>query len=247
MRTTNTSQVPRGRIESDCRVDRCQCYFVKPTSRRSKTENLRILISFMQMHQRNAEDLLELVQNGDETAATELYQRYIDRLIHLARSRLSPKLERRVDPEDVVQSVYRSFFRRVADGRYQLIDEEQLWHLLAAITVNKARKAYRRHSAEKRAVSSEESTAKSLAMANVSPTALAQQASPEEAAVLIEETERMMSGLTPKQREIVQMHLQGRTSVEIAEEAGCSERTVHRAVERARVQLEKLLFVDDDD
>ena len=201
----------------------------------------------MQMHQRHTEDLLELVRSGDQPAAAELYQRYVDRLFLLARSRLTPKLERRVDPEDVVQSACRSFFRRVVDGRYRLIEEEQLWHLLAAITVNKARKAVRRHSAEKRAVSSEESTARSLALEHVSPIALAQEPSPEEAAVLIEETERMMTGLTPKQREILQMYLQGHTSVEIAKEAGCSERTVHRAVERARTQLEKSLSIDDDD
>ena len=55
-------------------------------------------------------ELLDRVRQGDEQAATELFDRYVERLIRLAQSRLSAKLRRRVDAEDVVQSVYRSFF-----------------------------------------------------------------------------------------------------------------------------------------
>lgn len=199
------------------------------------------------MHQHAVEELLELVRNGDESAAAELHERYVGRLILLARSRLTAQFERRVDPEDVVQSACRSFFRRVLDGRYRVEEEEQLWHLLAAITVSKARKAVRRHTSAKRSVASEESTAKSLAMAHVSPVAVAQEPTPEEATILIEETERMMTGLTPLQRQVIQLHLQGHDAAEIAQQAQCSERTVHRALERARNQLAKALQVADRD
>lgn len=198
-----------------------------------------------ELHDRPVDDLLELVRSGDQSAATELHERYVGRLILLARSRLTPKHQRRVDPEDVVQSACRSFFRRVLDGRYHVADEEQLWHLLAAITVSKARKAVRRHTSAKRSVSSEESTAKSLAMANVDPIAVAQEPTPEEATILIEETERMMTCLTPLQRQIVQLHLQGLEAKEIGRNVQCSERTVHRAIERARNELVKGLQVAD--
>ena len=170
------------------------------------------------------EELLQLVRSGDQSAAAELYRRYVDRMIHLARSRLAPKLGRRVDPEDVVQSAYRSFFRRVIDGRYLVTEDEQLWHLLAAITVGKARKAVRRHTSDKRSVSSEESTADTLAQTRLSPGALAQEPLPEEATMLIEETERMMANLTPQQCQIVQFHTPSSVNWRNSIEAGIPTR-----------------------
>ena len=49
-------------------------------------------------------------QAGDQQAAAEMFHRYAERLTALARSRLATKLASRVDPDDVVQSAYRSFF-----------------------------------------------------------------------------------------------------------------------------------------
>lgn len=54
--------------------------------------------------------LLRDWQDGDERAASLLFERYVDRLLVLARNKLSPRMKRRIDPEDVVQSAYRSFF-----------------------------------------------------------------------------------------------------------------------------------------
>ena len=47
-------------------------------------------------------DLLARWRAGDADAAAEIFRRYADRLIALARGRLSAKLARRIDPEDVV-------------------------------------------------------------------------------------------------------------------------------------------------
>jgi hypothetical protein len=58
---------------------------------------------------------------------------YANRLIALARSRLSSKLAGRIDPEDVVQSVYRSFFAEARAGRYHLDRGGDLWRLLVAM------------------------------------------------------------------------------------------------------------------
>ena len=66
------------------------------------------------------EQLLDRVHRGDEQAAEELLDRYVSRLIQLARSRLPSKLARRLDPEDVVQSACRSFFRRAGAGLYEV-------------------------------------------------------------------------------------------------------------------------------
>jgi ECF sigma factor len=64
--------------------------------------------------------LLERFRDGDEFAAEALFSRYFDRLTSLARSRLSARLASRTDPEDIVMSVYRSFFMGARAGRFEI-------------------------------------------------------------------------------------------------------------------------------
>src|SRR6516165_11660123 len=74
--------------------------------------------------------LLQLFRQGSEEAARELYERYVDRLIPLARHRLSERLARRVDAQDVVQSVFRTFFSRVRDDRLRVEGPDDVYKLL---------------------------------------------------------------------------------------------------------------------
>jgi RNA polymerase sigma-70 factor (ECF subfamily) len=60
--------------------------------------------------------LLRHLRGGNEDAATQLYLRYAQRIRALIRSRCSPQVQRRVEPEDLVQSVFRRFFHRVQQG-----------------------------------------------------------------------------------------------------------------------------------
>ena len=193
---------------------------------------------------RSSRQLFEGVRRGDESAATKVFHCYVDRLISLAGSRLSSKLARRTDAEDVVQSACRSFFRRARAGELTLREtgaDDELWHLLAAITINKVRKSVRRHTAKKRNVDSEASAGHGAICESIVHDISDREPSPEEAAVLIEETERMMSVLSPLQRQILQFRLQGYAPDETAMQAKCSERTVRRALELARTDLQSRL------
>ena len=87
---------------------------------------------------------------GDQHAAAELFNRYVGRLIALARSKLSPALAQRFDADDVVQSACRSFFVRVRDGRLAVQPGGELWDLLAAITLRKVLGQVEHHTAQKR-------------------------------------------------------------------------------------------------
>ena len=60
--------------------------------------------------------LLRQLAEGQETAADALYRRYADRIGALARTRLPEHLTARMDPEDVVQSVFRAFFQSCTAG-----------------------------------------------------------------------------------------------------------------------------------
>jgi RNA polymerase sigma-70 factor (ECF subfamily) len=189
------------------------------------------------------DDSLELVRRvraGDETAADALFHRYLERLIDLARSRLSRKMARRLDAEDVVQSAYRSFFLNIRHGRYQLQFSGDLWRLLAAITIHKVRRQVRRHTAEKRSVDLEESGVLELILE--SQREGARMPTPDEAATLVDELQQVLAALSPLYRQIFEYRLQDRSVEEVARRAACSERTAHRALAIVRQQLETRLL-----
>src|SRR5262249_14642505 len=73
--------------------------------------------------------LLRRYRGGQADAATQLYLRYAERLLALAAAQCAPDLAPRVDPEDIVQSVFRTFFRRAAKGQYDVPEGEELWKL----------------------------------------------------------------------------------------------------------------------
>src|SRR6187397_2566869 len=83
------------------------------------------------------QDLLSQLREGDETAACKIFRKYTDQLVRKARTRLDPMMRKKVDAEDIVQSVYRSFFVRYREGEFQLENWESLWCLLLTITFRK--------------------------------------------------------------------------------------------------------------
>src|SRR5258708_34866002 len=70
--------------------------------------------------------------------------------MHLARGRISQRLASRVDPEDIVQSVFRTFFVRLKDGRFVFAEQEDLCKLLMRITLHKTLRQVAFHKAAKR-------------------------------------------------------------------------------------------------
>src|SRR6187401_772610 len=104
----------------------------------------------------NSQELLQRVEAGDSEAATAIFDRYVERLLALARTRVGAKLRRRIDAEDVVQSAYRSFFVHAVNHEYTLGEVGDLWRLLARITLNKLYSQVEKHTAARRNVHSED-------------------------------------------------------------------------------------------
>src|SRR5262245_14044701 len=93
---------------------------------------------------------VERWQAGDERAAAELFHRYVARLVAVAKRRLSAKLAARVDAEDIVQSVFRSFFVRAQQGKFEFKETDDIWKLLVQITIHKTLKQVDFHRRGKR-------------------------------------------------------------------------------------------------
>lgn len=186
-------------------------------------------------------NILQRLKDGDKDAATELHDRFAHRLIALARSRISKKLARRVDPEDVVQSVYRSFFANADDDRYVFEKSGDMWRLLSSITVNKVLRQVQKHTRKKRSINAEQSVMTPTSM-GLPPEMLASGPSPSDALTMIEEMESVMGELDQQQRQVLELRLQGRSTEQIAREFNKSERTIRRTLEKTRAILEQRLL-----
>ncbi len=83
--------------------------------------------------------LIKGLRAGENSSVREFCDRYGGIMRPVADKHLSPKVKRRVEADDVVQSVFRTFFRRAKVGQFQLPDSDSLWRLLCAITLTKVR------------------------------------------------------------------------------------------------------------
>jgi RNA polymerase sigma-70 factor, ECF subfamily len=185
-------------------------------------------------------DFLARLRARDGAAARELFQRFAQQRIALARRRFDARLRRKVDPEDVVQSAYKSFFRRYGQGNLEAVNWNSLWGLLTLITVRKCAERAAYHRAECRDAAREASAPAGDGAAVPWLEAIAREPTPLEAAELGETVERLFAGLDADERPILELSLQGYTTQEISRQLDQPERTVRRLRERIRHRLERM-------
>jgi RNA polymerase sigma-70 factor (ECF subfamily) len=184
-------------------------------------------------------EFLARLQSRDDAAAGELFQRFAHQLIALARRRIRDGLRHKVDPEDVVQSVYKSFFLRYGDGNLKIVNWDSLWGLLTLITVRKCAERAAYHGAACRDAAREVSPpAAEEAASWLEP--LGREPTPLEAAVLSETVEQLLGVLDEDERPVLELSLQGYTTREISEQLGRAERTVRLLRECIRHRLERM-------
>ncbi len=178
--------------------------------------------------------LLRRFRAGEHDAATELYVRYARRLQGLARRRTGSGLSKRFDPEDVVQSVFRTFFRRAAAGLYDVPAGEQLWNLLLVLALNKVRKLSHHHGAQKRDVR------RTTALPDADLLSQSHgRLSEDPASVLAMTVQETIEQLPDAQQAVVRLRIEGHEIAEIAHATGRSKRTVERVLQKFRQMLNR--------
>ena len=182
-------------------------------------------------------DFANRLTAGDGEATSELLARFSARLVSLARRRLGPRLSVKADPEDVLQSVLRTFYRRLSVGEVQLRDWAALSGFLTVLTIRKCQRQAERHLAGKRDVRREAAAEAVFEIPDREPT-------PAEAAVFADLLETLLNSLDEQDRKVVELFIAGEPANRIAERVGCSRRTVYRTVERLRERLEKSAEAD---
>jgi DNA-directed RNA polymerase specialized sigma24 family protein len=165
------------------------------------------------------------VKEGDRAAVQPLLERYFQRLIQLARARLRGVPGLAVYDEDVALSAFKSLCLGAERGRFpRLDDRDDLWRLLAVLTIRKAIDLVRRQQAKGET-------------AEVDLTdLLSQEPDPELAVQMGEEYQRLLARLDDDElRSVALWKVEGHTNEEIAGRLGCAVRSVERKMQRIRI------------
>jgi RNA polymerase sigma-70 factor (ECF subfamily) len=172
--------------------------------------------------------IMRRLKRRDQDAESLVYLRFRDRLIALAQSRLDKRIKQREDPEDVVQSAYRSFFRRCATAGYEFTDWDDLWNILTVITVCKSMNRVEYHLAKRRSVAGEVSGESTDDLPGLLVQCADRDPTPLEAAILAETVEGLVRALKPQYRPVLELNLQGYSTEEIAQRTNRAETTIRR-------------------
>ncbi len=179
--------------------------------------------------------LLQRIRHGNQDAASVLYYRYAHRLRALVQAKRSSDLASRVDHEDIVQSVFKSFFRGVSRGSYDVPAGEELWQLFLVITLNKVRAKGVFHRAAKRdvrlTVGDDDIDGSSGGLKSNHDAYLLLKMSVEEA----------LDRLPAQHKLVTRLRMEGDEVAEIARKTGRSKRSVERILQECREKLSHLL------
>lgn len=173
--------------------------------------------------------LIERLKAEDPQAAEQIWRRYFERLLPLARARLRRRPDAAVDADDVLLSVFDRFFRAAREDRFaRLHDRDDLWQVLLMLTERQATNQIRRASAAKRG-----GIAGTPARAGGNGDDASRVADPapgpEFAAAFNDSLARAIGRLTDeKTREVALLHMEGYENREIVERLEISLSSVER-------------------
>jgi RNA polymerase sigma factor (sigma-70 family) len=188
----------------------------------------------------NSTELIELWRQGDKAAATELYRRYLDRLLNVIRPRLSERFQGVLDAEDVCASAFRTILRRVQNGEFQFVDDENVWKLLVTIGLNKLRNKTR---LPKRGVLPAEGKIEGVSLDvfdSATAKYLTDDMDPEMSSIFEDLLEQLLKGLRADNQKVLEMRLEGYKYSDIARQFGYSEKWVQRRMNEIREAMKTL-------
>ena len=189
---------------------------------------------------------LQNVRQGDPHAIAELYNRYLDRSIRLAKSRLQVGEDHLIDDEQAAMSALESLIVRVRGGSYSDIkDHLKLWNLLACI-INRKLIKYRRsmygptRSPEQPFIPVNEVAGDSSNDYGIN--VVDQEPSPLSAAIANDTLQQILDNLAdPDARTVLLLRLEGYSDSEIADQLNHSRSWVARRTSAIRRVAKSLL------
>lgn len=171
---------------------------------------------------------------GDSSHVPALMGHFFPRMRGLAERVLSPIPLPVLDAADVAQSAFFSFWQRAERGDFaQQADRNELWRLLATITVRKARRHLGRELSEKRGGGRViHASALDDASGQSTFAELARDVTTEAIDMTVEELIGSLD--SPELRQVALLKLVAHTNGEIAQMFACSERKIERKLRLIR-------------
>jgi RNA polymerase sigma factor (sigma-70 family) len=177
------------------------------------------------------------LRRGDDEAIRQLWDRYFQQVVRLARKKLGAAPRRVSDEEDVALSVFRRLCAGAEEGRFErLNDRDDLWRLLVVITSNRVIDQQRHDGNQKRGggmvrgesgLNLDLSSAPQSQLVDSAPT-------PEVLAQMTEEHQRLMARLDDDLQQVAVLKMDGFRLEEIAQRLGITSRSVQRKLNRIR-------------
>ncbi len=183
---------------------------------------------------------IDQLKAGNSSAAQHLWEEYFQRMVDLARRKLEGSPRAAADEEDVALSAFKSFCLGAREGRFtKLLDRDNLWPLLMAITLNKSVDLIRGENRQKRGGTGQAADADSPALDRVQPISLSDlishEPTPEFTVEVADQLEFLLKRLDetgdPELRRIALLKMQGFTSSEASEQLDCAKRTIERKLQ----------------
>jgi RNA polymerase sigma-70 factor (ECF subfamily) len=182
-------------------------------------------------------DLLERIRGGDEEALTKLLLHYEPRIRTAAHVLLGPLLRPHLDSVDLVQSVHRVLLPGLRGGRYTVADPEQMVALAVTVIRRKIARRWRQ-------LRREHEMQAQVRDQGVYPDKLSPSPSPAEdpadAAALNDGLRHLLAALDDEERRLVELRLEGFSTVEIAEQMNCDAHALRARLSRLRRKLREL-------
>lgn len=195
----------------------------------------------------NVSHWIDLIKEGNATAADQIWHHYFDRLVRSVRRNLRDQNRGMSDEEDIVISVFESFYRAAENNRFpDLLDRDDLWRLLLKMSARKIVDKRRHDRRQRRGAGVRVQSLDGAGRDEEVLQAIGDEPTPEMALILEESIERLLAHLGVGQlREIAVAKLEGFSNAEIAQRCECSERTIERRLHLIREKCQQELMAEN--
>lgn len=191
----------------------------------------------------NVSHWIHLVKDGDSTAAARIWQHYFERLVRSVRGRMYGQNRAISDEEDIVLSVFESFYDAAQHGRFpDLSDRGDLWQLLLRMAARKVVDKRRHDQRQRRGGTVKLHSLDQAGEDGKIMQAIGDEPSPEMVLMLQESVEQLFLHLGVGQlQDLAGAKLEGYSNAELAQRFGCSERTIERRLRLIREKCQQEL------
>lgn len=185
-------------------------------------------------------------QPESERVEAEYFHRFAERLAAVAQRHISFRLRHKIEPEELTQSVFRTFYRRLGHGTLEAKDSDRVWGLLVRLVLCKLRNRVVFFQAQRRDVRAERSLDQPDDLGMIGRSRLSgNETAPDEQAAVNEAFDEFLRELNPDDQTIFVAHLAGYRSPAISVQVGSSEQTVRRRLQQMERKLRDRLIVVD--